>query len=194
MKREHFLYVVAGIVAAPFALVPVLWLTLVLLSAVGIAHAYRIPSSAMEPTLHCARDGAGCEGTSSDRLIAFDYLFGDPKRGDLVAFRAPAAAAVMCGTAGTYLKRIVGLPGETFEERAGVVYIDDRPLAERWLRDDRRDTESWPPRRIPPGRYVVLGDNRKFSCDSRRFGAVARHSIIGHADFRYWPPMRIGFL
>src|SRR5262249_15475038 len=93
---------------------------------------YRIPSSSMEPTLHCARPAPGCEARFSDRVLAnrFIYHFRDPKRGDVIVFETPPAAKAKCGAGGTFVKRIIGLPGETVSERLrqglGYVYINGR--------------------------------------------------------------------
>jgi Signal peptidase, peptidase S26 len=80
--------------------------------------AYRVPSSAMEPTLHCARPGVGCEANRMDRVLVsrFSYHIRDPHRGDVAAFHVPASVVAACGGIGSagavYLKRIVALPGE----------------------------------------------------------------------------------
>jgi signal peptidase I len=140
---------------------------------------YRVPSSSMEPTLHCARPGIGCEASQMDRVAARPYGDAGPRRGDIVVFHTPPAAVARCGAAGTYIKRVVGLPGERWSERAGVVYIDRRRLEEPYLRPGRRDSQSFPGARIPPGRYLLLGDNRSSSCDSRFWGPAPRSSITG---------------
>jgi signal peptidase I len=160
-----------------------------------VVNPYRIPSSSMEPTLHCARPGSGCESRFSDRVLAnrFIYHLRDPARGDIIVFKTPKAAESKCGAGGTFVKRLVGLPGETWEERDGVVYINAERLVEPYVRGDRRDSNTYGPRKIPEGRYFFMGDNRVQSCDSREWGAVPRENIIGEVFFVYWPPMRIGF-
>jgi signal peptidase I len=140
---------------------------------------YRVPSSSMEPTLHCARPALGCEGKQNDLVAVRPYGDEDPTRGDITAFRTPLAAQRECGAGGIFIKRIVALPGETWAERHGYVYIDGRKLDEPYLSAERRDTESHPALRIPRDRYFLLGDNRASSCDSRRWGAVPRSSLIG---------------
>jgi signal peptidase I len=159
-----------------------------------VVNPYRIPSSSMEPTLHCARPTNGCEAGVSDRVLAnrLVYRFHEPRRGDVVVFRTPAAAAAECGAGGTYVKRLIALPGELWAERDGVVFIDGKPLKEPYVDDLRRDAEDWPPRRIPNGEYFFMGDNRKLSCDSRRWGSVPRQDIVGKVFATYWPPSRIG--
>ena len=156
--------------------------------------AYRIPSSAMEPTLHCARPGVGCAADQEDKVFVWKplYWFGGPGRGDLVVFKSPTAAEGLCGAAGTFVKRVIALPGETFEERKGFVYVDGKRLEEPYVKADRRDTRTEGPTKIPRGRYFVLGDNRVQSCDSREWGSVPRKSIIGKVFLVYWPLGRFG--
>ena len=162
-----------------------------------VAKPYRIPSGSMEPTLHCAKPGAFCEGRFDDRVVAnrLAYRFGDPERGQVVVFRAPETAE-RCGEGSggtTFVKRIVGLPGERVSERDGVVHIDGQRLIEPYVQPSRRgrNSESWP--RVPAGHYFLLGDNRAHSCDSRTWGAVPRSSLIGPAVLTYWPPSRLSF-
>jgi signal peptidase I len=167
-----------------------------------VVNPYRIPSPSMEPTLHCARPAFGCEASRSDRVLAnrFIYRFRDPRRGEIVVFHAPKAAEADC-IGGIFVKRIIGLPGEVWAERNGYTYIDGKRIAEPYVQPDRRDSDTKtlldiPPvgtlRRIPPGMYLMEGDNRAHSCDSRVWGLVPRHSIIGKVFLTYWPIGRIG--
>jgi signal peptidase I len=163
-----------------------------------VVNPYRIPSSSMEPTLHCARPGAGCEARLSDRVLAnrFIYHFRSPRRGEIIVFNTPKLAAqAACNASGTFVKRLIGLPGETVKERNGFIYIDGRKLNEPYVKPDRRDrgpsaNGTW---RVPAGHYFFMGDNRQESCDSRRWGSVARSAIIGEVFMTYWPPNRIAF-
>jgi signal peptidase I len=168
---------------------------IVLLIKAFVVNPYRIPSSSMEPTLHCARPATGCESRFSDRVLAnrFVYRFRDPARGDIVVFETPPGAAAKCGAGGTFVKRLVALPGETWEQRGGTVYIDGKKLIEPYVKGGRRDSSDYPKRTIPEGKYFFMGDNRAQSCDSREWGAVPRDNIVGEVFFVYWPPMRIGF-
>ncbi len=156
-----------------------------------VVNPYRIPSSSMEPTLHCARPGQGCEAHFSDRVLAcrICYLFSSPERGQIIVFNTPPHA---CGVGGTFVKRLIGLPGETVTEKNGFVSIDGKPLKEPYIKPDRRDNRSgtW---HVPTGHYFFMGDNRVESCDSREWGSVPRSNIIGEVFFVYWPPNRIGF-
>jgi signal peptidase I len=161
-----------------------------LLASVGVMHVYRIESSSMEPTVHCARPGSECLATQSDRVVVVKYVLGSPARGDLVAFHTPPLAESRCGSGGTFLKRVIGLPGDTWAERDGIVTIDGSPLREPYVEADRRDTRTMAGERIPPHHYFLMGDNRQASCDSRVWGTVARSAIIGKVVATYWPPGR----
>jgi signal peptidase I len=165
----------------------------VLVFEAEVAKPFRIPSPSMEPTLHCARPERQCRARFSDRVFAcrFCYHLTSPKRGDIVVFRTPAAAVARCGAGGTYVKRLIGLPGERWEERNGYVYIDGRRLDEPYVRSKERDVQTHPVVRIPEGRYFMMGDNRSGSCDSRAWGTVARNDIIGKVVATYWPPDRL---
>src|SRR5436305_10960978 len=162
-----------------------------------IVNPYRIPSSSMEPTLHCARPGLGCESSTSDRVLAcrICYTLHSPHRGDIAVFRTPPAAKAKCGEGGTFVKRIIGLPGETVSDKTGGwVYVNGRKLTEPYIKADRRMQDSnfgtW---KVPGGQYFMMGDNRGSSCDSRVWGAVPRKNLIGEVFATYWPPSRISF-
>jgi signal peptidase I len=159
-----------------------------------VAKPYRIPSPSMEPTLHCGKPVSGCLSRVADRVIAnrLVYRFHEPRRGDIVVFKASARVKAACAAGGTFVKRIVGLPGEKLSMRNGFVFINGVSLVEPYLRHDYRGRESgeWAP--IGSDTYFVLGDNRTMSCDSRRWGVVGRDDIIGRVDVIYWPPNRAG--
>ena len=179
-----WVFTIAGAVVIVFAL------------KAWVVNPYRIPSSSMEPTLHCARPAPGCEARYSDRVLAnrFIYHFRDPKRGEIIVFKTPPLAQVRCGAGGTFVKRLIGLPGEVVSERDGFIYINGRRLDEPYIQPSRRDHEpprTWP--RVPAGEYFVMGDNRSQSCDSRVWGPVPRANLIGEVFFVYWPPNRLGF-
>jgi signal peptidase I len=170
---------------------------LVLVFEAEVAKPYRIPSASMEPTLHCAKPGAWCLGSFNDHVIAnrLAYRFGSPKRGQVVVFTAPPAAR-RCGPgdAGTtFVKRLIGLPGERVSERDGDVYVNGARLEEPYVDPALRGHQSgaWP--RVPAGHYFFLGDDRIHSCDSRTWGTVPRGDLIGPVLLTYWPPSRIAF-
>ena len=165
-----------------------------------VINPYRIPSSSMEPTLHCARPSSGSEAHFSDRVLAnrFIYHFRKPRRGEIIVFKTPPLAEQKCGSGGTFVKRLIGLPGETIQEKSGTIYINGHKLIEPYVKKDRRDSESdilgkTKPYQIPDGMYFFMGDNRIQSCDSREWGPVPRKNIIGEVFAVYWPPNRIGF-
>ncbi|SRR6266487_1105945 len=148
---------------------------------------YSMQSSSMEPTLHCEQPAAGCEAIVSDGAVVQETVL-DPKRGDIVLFRTPHLAAQECGSEGKFIQRVVGLPGDVWEERSGFIYIDGKRLKEPYVKADRRDTQTLslsdiPPTnsytQIPRGNYLMMGDNRSSSCDSRRWGFVPHRNLIG---------------
>jgi signal peptidase I len=161
-----------------------------------VVNPYRIPSSSMEPTLHCAEPGDGCEARFSDRVLAhrFIYHFKDPERGDIVVFKVPERAVSACSLSGseTFVKRLIGLPGDRIRGDGGTIYVNDEPLKEPYLEGEPGGA-SFPERTIRDGHYFMMGDNRGQSCDSRVWGAVPRDNLIGEVFAVYWPPQRIGF-
>ncbi len=164
----------------------------VLVFEAEIAQPFRVPTSSMEPTLLCARPGLGCTAGLNDRVIVAKivYRFRDPHRQEIAVFHAPARARELCSEGGTYLKRVIGLPGDVVSERDGFVYVDGKKLNEPYLSLHDRDaeTKSWP--RLGPKQYFVMGDNRIGSCDSRTWGPVSRSAFIGPVVATYWPPTR----
>jgi len=114
-----------------------------------------------------------------DRVAAVAYGHRKPERGDIVIFRTPPAAVRKCGEGGTYIKRLIGLPGERWSERSGSIYIDGRKLDEPYIQPSRRDTDSFRGGLIPAERYLLLGDNRGSSCDSRFWGLVPQANLVG---------------
>lgn len=171
-----------------------------------VAQAFRIPSESMVPQLKVG-----------DRVVVsrVAYRLHDPRRGDIVVFDCPPRED--CPRAGhrtavgravdtvlealllrqprteEFIKRVIGLPGETVEGRSGSVWIDGHRLREPYLRSNVR-TSGFAPRRIPKGKVWVMGDNRTNSADSRVFGPVRVSTIVGRAIWRVWPPNRPAFL
>jgi signal peptidase I len=169
----------------------------VLVIETEVAKPFRIPSSSMEPTLHCAKPALGCEASFSDRVIAcrLCYRLGSPSRGQIVVFRTPRAAADHCGAGGVYVKRLVGMPGETIrEDRHGFIWVNGKRLSEPYVTPHNRAEDTYRGRtwHVPAGSYFMLGDNRGGSCDSRVWGAVPRDDLLGPVVVRYWPLDRLG--
>jgi len=137
----------------------------------------------MEPTLNCARgpSNPGCLGAHADHVIVD---VGKPvKRGDIIVFRTPRNAAMECGVGGLFVKRIVGLPGETVsEDSRSFIDLNGKRLSEPYVSTAARQVDlghrgqDW---KVPKGNYFVMGDNRGESCDSRQWGGVPRKNVIG---------------
>ena len=108
------------------------------------------------------------------------YKLGPIRRGDVIAFRHDAP------TSETYIKRVVGLPGERVDVRDGAVLVNGRALSEPYVRFP--DTRSAPSVVVPPRSYYVLGDNRAESDDSRNWGVVHDGDVVGKAMLGIWPP------
>jgi signal peptidase I len=137
------------------------------------------------------------EGTSMNPLLSdqerifinkFIYRFEPIERGDVVVFWYPLDRSK------SFIKRVVALPGETIEIRAGNVYVNGRELPDQYVPSSYLDGSNYPARRIPPGEYFVMGDHRDSSNDSRVFGSVPRPYIYGKAVFAYWPVDHFGSL
>jgi signal peptidase I len=164
----------------------------VLIFETEIAQPFRVPTSSMEPTLLCAKPGIGCTATFNDRVLVAKivYRFRDPHRYEIAVFHAPPRARQLCTEGGTYLKRVIGLPGEQISERRGIFYVDGKKLHEPYLSFYTRDslTKTWP--RDGKKEYFMMGDNRLGSCDSRTWGTVPRSAFIGPVVATYWPPTR----
>ncbi|MBI4873535.1 MAG: signal peptidase I [Acidobacteria bacterium] len=118
----------------------------------------------------------------------FTYRFGiaNVERGDTVVFWFPGDPSK------SYIKRVIGLPGDAVEVNRGTVLVNGRPLQEDYVPQDYRDRQSSARQTIPQDHFFVLGDHRSSSNDSRAWGPLHRRHIYGKAVFVYWPPERFG--
>lgn len=150
-----------------------------------VAEPRYIPSNSMIPTLDIG-----------DRLVIekVSYRLNSPATGDIIVFEPPDILQVQGYTKDqAFIKRIIGLPGETIDIKNGRVYIGDRPLEEDYITE--LPNYLWEgPVTIPENQYFVMGDNRNNSNDSHIWGFLPKDNIIGRAVFRFWPFERIGFL
>lgn len=130
--------------------------------------------------------------TDQERIFinkfVYRFHFGDIERGDMVVFWYPNDPSK------SYIKRVIGVPGDKVEIDRGTVVINGKALVENYVPDEYRDGASLSPTWIPPDEYFVLGDHRSSSNDSRSWGLVPRHFIYGKAVFVYWPLDKIGVL
>jgi signal peptidase I len=178
---------------------------LALLIQAFIVKPYRIPSGSMIPTLNIGQ------------RILVDRLSGNPGLGDIVVFHPPAGAnaepSAICGSpiqgmghpqacdtptgqesSQTFVKRVVGLPGDHLQIINGHVYRNGKLEKAPYAQPCADPSFCSFPKTIvvPPGDYFMMGDNRGISDDSRFWGPVPGNWIIGSAFFTYWPPDRIG--
>jgi len=130
------------------------------------------------------------EGTSMQpRLVdqerifvnRFIYRFQDIQRGDVVVFWYPKDRSK------SFIKRVLGIPGDEVEIRNGIVYVNGARISEPYLKREFQDYKSFGKAMVPAGQYFVLGDHRNSSNDSRSWGFVAQNLIYGKAVFSYWP-------
>jgi signal peptidase I, bacterial type len=167
--RDIFLIIVVFILFGVFIVQPVV-----------------VEGTSMLPELH---DG---ERLLVNKLVYYkiqSVSWGHISRGDIVVFWYPREPDK------SYVKRVIGLPGETVEVRNGKVLIDGRVLDEEYLDTEHNQAlPSFPARKVEEHHYFVMGDNRDNSSDSRYWGLVPEKYIYGKAFFRYWKPGSIGFL
>jgi signal peptidase I len=157
----------------------------VLIAVVLIVFIYqpvKVEGTSMMPTL-----------TDQERIFInkFTYRFGlgSIGRGDTVVFWYPQ------DTSKSYIKRVIGVPGDRVRVEGGQVYVNGTVLSEEYVPPENRDISSWrdgEEQVVPDGRYFVLGDHRNQSSDSRMWGYVPRENIYGKAVFVYWPLKKMG--
>jgi len=140
---------------------------------------YRIESHSMEPNF------------SEGQFILVNklaYVLGEPQRGDVLVFHNPNNPDE------DYIKRIIGLPGDTFAIADQQVYINSEAMGEPYIQNPIRPNETYPPQVIEPDHLFVMGDNRPNSSDSRRFGQLPQDLVVGKAWLRVWPPDQWGLV
>jgi signal peptidase I len=192
-----FLKELPGLVLIAFALA--------LLIKTFLIQAFYIPSQSMVPTLKVG-----------DRVLVNKVLydFGQVQRLDVIVFENPMLEDPDRGFFGTiwdwlieglgvsadpnrdFIKRVIGLPGDTVEVRRGRVFVNGAPLGDEPYARDERDRTSYGPKMVPEGSYLVMGDNRPNSQDSRSpaLGFIPEDKIVGKAFVLLWPPSRIEWL
>src|SRR5919202_1583785 len=162
---------------------------------------FRVEGASMEPTLTTGQylliNKAAyfhVEGTPFEHLLpqqregSADFPFGGPQRGEIVVFRAPTQPDK------DFIKRVIGLPGDTILVKSGQVFINGQPLDEPYIHFPATYTYPFDgqPRQVPDGNYFVLGDNRPNSSDSHLGWFVPVDNLVGKAWVSYWPPQDWG--
>lgn len=126
------------------------------------------------------------------------YKIGTPKRGDVIVFHAPPAANCPEGTGCDFIKRIIGLPGDSIEVKENAIWVNGIRLEEPYIPEefDILPGEFTKNRVITlgPNEYFPVGDNRPYSSDGRSWGPITPDLIVGRAFFRYWPLSKAGFV
>jgi signal peptidase I len=148
-----------------------------------VIQTFYIPSGSMEPTLNIG-----------DRILVFKgaYLFTDPKRGDVVVFKAPPSEHCGGQAVSDLVKRIIAVPGDTIYSKGNTILIKGQGSAQYVVFH-----QNWPhygmllnpiqKQTIPPNHYFMMGDNHPASCDSRDWGTLPRSDIVGKVVLRIWP-------
>lgn len=142
-----------------------------------VAQAFRVQGTSMQPLL---ADG--------ERIIVnkFVYRFHPIERSDVVVFWYPREPQI------SFIKRVVGLPGDVVELRRGALHVNGQRVREGYLASQFKDSDNYPATEVKKGFYFVLGDHRNSSNDSRTWGDVPEKYIYGKAVYRFWPLSRLG--
>jgi signal peptidase I len=150
---------------------------LIFIGARQTIQTYEVFQTSMEPNFH-----------QGERVVVSKvaYVFGSPQRGDVIVFKSPVEPQE------DFIKRIIGLPGDTVEIRNGFVYVDGVALNEPYIAQAPDYTMA--AEKIPPGEYFVLGDNRNSSNDSHTGWLVPEANIHGKAWLATWPPSLWGLV
>jgi signal peptidase I len=188
-----------------FPILAVVAITVAVLIKTFVAQAFFIPSASMTPQLQV-----------HDRVVVskLAYHLHNPRRGDIIVFNAPpqdqqprssshniivrllrgfGKAVGVLQDQTEFIKRVIALPGESVEGKAGHVYINGRLLREPYL-PAQTVTSDFSPHQVPPGSVWVMGDNRGNSNDSRFFGPIQDSQIVGRTIWRVWPLGHLSFL
>lgn len=141
-----------------------------------VADSRYVSSGSMLPTLEV-----------NDHLMVdkLSYHWSNPQRGDIVVF-SPTETLKRQHFKDSFIKRLIGLPGEKVEIKAGQVYVNNQLLPEKYINE--KLANQWGPVTVPLNSYLMMGDNRDNSYDGRYWGFVPRENIIGKAFVRFWSP------
>ena len=155
-------------------------LVLALIIRAFFLQVFWIPSSSMEPTLNI-----------NDRIVVnkVAFHFREPRRMEIIVFRQVAPEGT---PKRDLIKRLIALPGEKFALKSGILYINDKPISENHSMN--QDFSDFGPVKVPMDAYLVLGDNRPASADSRYWGFLPKKNVIGPAFLRIWPLTQIGLI
>ncbi|MFA5025248.1 MAG: signal peptidase I [Candidatus Shapirobacteria bacterium] len=167
----------------------VLALSVFVLLYLFVAQPNQVKGSSMEPNF---TDG---EYLLTDKIT---YQFATPQRGDVVVFKAPSTEACAEDEC-EYIKRVIGLPGDTVMVQESKVYLNGKLLEQKFLPDDYVTSpgafcQEGLTVSVPEGQYLVFGDNRGHSRDGREFGPIKKDLILGRAFFKYWPINAAGLI
>jgi signal peptidase I len=145
---------------------------------------FYIPSGSMEPTLNIG-----------DRIVVnkLSVDFGTINRGDIVVFKRPPAEHCGGAPVADLVKRVLGLPGDRISSKGNTIYIDGKPVDEKWTHNEPLGTPITA-MTVPKGQYFMIGDNHPISCDSRYWGTVPRSYIVGKVFLRVWPLSRFSWI
>lgn len=161
--KKHVFWLIGGSIGLYLA-----YQAFVVLLVIYVVQPMQVQGVAMAPALN-----------NGDKVFMWK-IFKEIKRGEIIAHLYPE------DTSKSYIKRVVGLPGETLEIRDGRVYINGQLLEEPYMQPDYFGQGAFNPVKIASDHYFVLGDNRPNSSDSRYWGTVSRNLIYGKFWYRYW--------
>jgi signal peptidase I len=151
---------------------------------------HQVNGQSMEPTFLSG------EYVLTDKV---SYQTGNPKRGDVVVFHAPEAAGCPANTGCDFIKRVIGVPGDTVQVAEGGYFVNGMQLPEPYIPPENvtepgEFTQGNRTIDLGPDEYFVSGDNRPFSSDSRVWGPISKKAIVGRAFLRYWPLNKISII